>query len=236
MKLILSIFIILGLQTSAFATPFIGEPIIYHYDGSHDYNAVVTKVNSATEVNLIAFSWVDTIWGNSVSASTFVLGFVGVEHGTSNNRWEENPDAVGPPGDTGATGATGATGSAGPGSVVTATTTPSRSLNGAAWQASSTKDTELTYTFKIESTVSLAVPGSGGTVHLFCDTNTNPTTEVAAVSEAFTGTLTVGLTLVHSNILVLRYRQPTSHFCKLTSTNDTGTPTFTFARQVEQTL
>lgn len=233
MKLILSILILLGLRTLAFATPFIGEPIIYHYDGSHDYNAVVTKVNSSTEVNLIAFSWVDTIWGNSVAASTFVLGFVGVEHGSSNNRWEENPSAVGP---TGATGATGITGATGPGSVVTSTATSSRSLNGAAWQASTTKDTELTYTFKIENTVSLAVPGSGGTVHLFCDASSTPTTEVEAVSESFTGVLTVGLTMIHSNMLVVRYRQPLSHFCKLTSTNDTGTPTFTFVRQVEQTL
>lgn len=213
MKLILSIFILLGLRTSAFATPFVGESIIYHYDGSHDYNAIVSKVNTATEINLVAFSWIDTTWANNVSGSTFVWGFVGVEHGSGSNRWEENLDVA---------------------ASVSSTTASSRSLNGAAFQAP--VDTELTYTFKIDSTVSLAVPGSGGTVHLFCDTNTNPTTEVASVSEAFTGTLTVGLTLTHSNTLVLRYRQPALHFCKLTSTNDTGTPTFTFVRQIEQTL
>jgi hypothetical protein len=223
-----------GAAGVAAASPIRGEAVIYHYDGSHDYNAFITKVNSGTEVNLVAFSWVDTAWGNTAPASIFVQGFLGVEQGSGTNRWEENTavESMGPTGPTGATGSTGATG---PGSNVTGTSAVSRTLNGAAWQSSTTKDTELVFTVKIDNTLNLS-GGAGGTVHLFCDSGSSPTTEVASVAAANTGTLTIGLALTVSQTQVLRYRIPQSHFCKLTTTNEVGTPTFTLVRQLEQTL
>jgi hypothetical protein len=73
-------------------------------------------------------------------------------------------------------------------------------------------------------------------VDLVCDATTTPTTIVETVQSESTGTLTVGLNLQSSNTLVLHWRVPAAHRCKLTTTNDTGTPTYSIARQVLQTL
>ena len=69
-----------------------------------------------------------------------------------------------------------------------------------------------------------------------CDASTTPTTIVETVQSESTGTLTVGLNLQSSNTLVLRWRVPAGHRCKLQSTNDTGTLTYSITRQSLQTL
>lgn len=142
---------------------------------------------------------------------------------------------TGATGPTGSTGATGPTGAAGPGSFVVGQSTPTLSIGGAASQFSTTADTLYTASIKITTTLSLS-GGSAGHVDLVCDTATNPTTVVATVQSESTGTLTVGLNLQSSNTLLLQWRVPSSHRCKLQSTNDTGTPTYSIVRQLLQTL
>jgi hypothetical protein len=138
-------------------------------------------------------------------------------------------------GPTGATGSIGATGATGPGALVTSTSTPSFTLNGAGIQPDATHDVLLSFSVKIATTLSLTT-GTAGHVDLLCDSASTPTTVVETVSGESTGTLTVGLNLVASNTLVLHYRVPAAHYCRLVTANDTGTPTFTLSRQVKQIL
>jgi hypothetical protein len=82
---------------------------------------------------------------------------------------------------------------------------------------------------KIDTSITLTV-GAAGTVKLFCDASTQ-TTEVERVASSSTGTLTVGLNLASSNTLVMMYPVSVGESCKLTTTNDTGTPVFTLVSQ-----
>lgn len=78
--------------------------------------------------------------------------------------------------------------------------------------------------------------GAAGHVDLVCDSSSSPTTIVETVSAELTGTLAIGLNLTASTTQVLRWRVPAAHYCKLSTTNDTGTPTYSVIRQVAQTL
>lgn len=143
--------------------------------------------------------------------------------------------ATGATGPTGAAGATGATGPAGPGSLVISQSTPALALNGSAVQFSTTADTEYSISVKIGTTLSLT-GGAAGTVDLLCDATATPSTIVQTISSESTGTLTIGLNLVASNTMVMRWRVPAAGRCRLVTTNNAGTPTFTIVRQVLQTL
>lgn len=143
--------------------------------------------------------------------------------------------AAGSAGATGAAGATGSTGATGPGALVTSSSTPTLTIGGAAVQFDASHDTEYTASIKIVTTLSLS-GGAAGHVDLVCDASSPPTTIVETVQSESTGTLTIGLSLQSSNTLVLRWRVPAGHRCKLTSTNDTGTPTYSIVRQALQVL
>lgn len=138
-------------------------------------------------------------------------------------------------GPTGATGSTGSTGATGPGALISALSTPTLAINGAAVQFDTTHDVNYKATIKIGTTISLTT-GVAGHVDLLCDANPNPTTIVDTVSNEQTGTLVVGANLVQSMTASLNWRARPSDRCKLTSTNDTGTPTYTLVRQSLQTL
>lgn len=236
--------VLVGLVGAAAASPVIGQSVIYRYDSTHSYAATVAYIESDGSADLTVYSWATTAFGFGPS-SFFGLPAtwaVGVVEGTSDNRWSVNSSigvgATGPTGATGsvgATGSTGSTGAVGPGALVTSSSTPTLALNGSAVQFDTSHDTEYTASVKIATTLSLS-GGSAGHVDLVCDASTTPTTIVETVSSESTGTLTIGLNLASSNTLVLRYRVPAAHRCKLTTTNDTGTPTITIVRQVLQTL
>lgn len=142
---------------------------------------------------------------------------------------------AGATGSAGASGSTGATGPAGPGSLVTGSSTPTLTIGGAAVQFDATHDTIYTVSVKITTSISLS-GGAAGHVDLVCDAATAPTTIVETVQSESTGTLTVGLALQTSNTLVMQWRAPAGHRCKIVSTNDTGTPTYSITRQALQTL
>lgn len=191
----------------ATADPLVGQIVAYKADSSHTYPAVVTGVEDPTTVSLVAFSK-GTTWFNSVAASVPSQVFASVAHGTTDNRWTEY---VWP--------------------VLATQFTPSFSLNGSAVQLSTTNDTELILTVQISLTLTL-VAGMGGSVHLFCDSASNPTTEVQTAQLAHG----LGIATTLSQTQVLRHRVLASHFCKVTTTNDTGTPSFAMPRQFGQTI
>lgn len=119
-------------------------------------------------------------------------------------------------------------------SVTTVNTSPGRSLN-TTFTPSATNDIEVYYSIKVQTGLTL-VAGAQGQVDLACDTNVTPTTIVQTISQESTGSLSVGVNLQASTTMVIRYRVPRGHNCRLNTTNVTGTPVYTFVRQVEQTL
>ncbi len=233
--LALACLVLLGLAGVAAASPVVGQSVIYRYDSTHSYAATVAHVESDGGADLILYSWINTAFGFGPSSyySLPTTWAASVVEGSGDNRWSVNPD-IGL-GETGPTGATGSVGATGPGALVTASSTPTLALNGSAVQFDASHDTEYVASVKIATTLSLS-GGAAGHVDLVCDASATPTTIVETVSGESTGTLTVGLNLVTSATQVLRYRVPAGHRCKLTTTNDTGTPTITIVRQVLQTL
>lgn len=117
-------------------------------------------------------------------------------------------------------------------SATSKNTAPGRSFN-TTYKPSATQDVLLTYSVRIQTGLTLAA-GAAGRVDLMCDNNTTPTTVVATVQQGSTGTLTIGLNLQSSNTLVIHYRAMRNENCRMVTTNETGTATFTLVAQVEQ--
>lgn len=229
---ILSAIVILSLSASALAsTPVVGQSVIYRKDSTHHYAAIVTGVWEDGTADLVMFN-------------TYLLGYSfgfgwssrydwpatyleGVTEGTTDNRWAINPNVD----LQGATGATGSTGATGPGALVTGSGTTSFALNGSSIQLDSTHDSELTMSTSISLPLSV-LAGATGTIHLLCDSSPTPTTEVETLQRGNTG----GLLTTDTATLALRFRVRAADYCKLTTTNDVGSPTFAIVRQSKQTL
>lgn len=162
-------------------------------------------------------------------------GSTGATGATGSQGIQGTQGPTGATGSTGSTGSAGSTGATGPGALISALSTPTLTINGAAVQFDTTHDVNYKATIKIGTAISLTT-GAAGHVDLLCDANTNPTTIVDTVSNEQTGTLVVGANLVQSMTASLNWRARPNDRCKLTSTNDTGTPTYTLVRQSLQTL
>lgn len=258
--------LLVTLTPDAVADPAIGQPVMYRYDSTHIHPAVITKDNGDGSWNLVVFSKgaENFVFGPSAQWAYGTISVFGVTEGSTDNRWAVNPNvgaqgpsgatgaqgpqgvtglqgvtgSQGPAGSTGATGGTGATGSTGatgPGALISGSSTPTMTLNGAAVQFSTSVDTEYTASVKITTTLSLS-GGAAGHVDLLCDSSSTPSTIVQTIQSESTGTLTIGLNLQSSNTLVMRVRVPVAHRCRLATTNDTGTPTYSIVRQVLQTM
>lgn len=219
-QIILGVLLLLGLALPAAADPVVGQSVLYRYDSTHVYAGLVTGVDSTTEADLMLFAggtsslWLGTYTGEG-TPSVYVFD---VAIGSGNGQWLANPAMPVPSP-----------------SRVSAQSTPTLTLNGSAVQFSTIKDTIYTVSVKISTVLSLT-GGSAGHVDLVCDATTTPTVIVGTVSSESTGSLTIGLNLVASNTLTMSWRVPVGHRCKLPTTNDTGTPTFTLVRQLLQIL
>lgn len=250
--LLTTIAIILGLSTTALASGVVGQSVIYRYDSTHHYPALITHDYGDGSYTLVVLDPDDymTNWtfGPNSQAAFAAIAIAGVyqdESDATDNRWKANSSigvgATGPQGNMGSTGATGAPGSGGsvgatgPGALVTGSSTPSLTLNGSAAQFDSTHDTLYRATVKITGSITLTT-GAAGHIDLICDVNASPTVVVDTAQLELTGTLVVGANLVSSHTQSLTWRVPAGHRCKLASANDTGTPTFTLVRQLLQTL
>lgn len=113
---------------------------------------------------------------------------------------------------------------------------PSRSLN-TAFQPSTTRDAQVSYSVDIATSVSLA-GGAVGTVFLEYADDSGFTTNVVEVGRTVngnTGTLVVGLTLNQTATAQLNGLVPASKYARLRTVNTTGTPTFTF-RSAQEVL
>lgn len=230
---------IAAMATRAWATtPVIGQSVIYRYDSTHSYAAIVTKIENDGTVDLVMLSWcyTDFVFGPSSLYSAPTTFLWGVTEGSSDNRWAVNPNiGLGATGATGATGSAGATGATGPGALVTGSSTPTLTIGGSAVQFDTTHDTQYTVTVSISSSITLTT-GAQGHVDLLCDATSTPSVIVDTVGGGVTGTLVVGASLVVPVTGTVRWRVPAGHRCRLTSTNDVGTPTITLVRQFLQTL
>lgn len=212
------------------STPVVGQSVLYHAPtGGVTYVAIVAGVWGPGEADLIILNsyWIGGLsfgFGLSSRYDWPTTYLTDVSEGTTANRWESNP-AIG----------LGQTGATGPGALVTSTSSPTLALGGAAVQFSNSHDVEYTVVVKIAVAITLTT-GAAGHVDLVCDSSGTPTTIRDTASTELTGTLVVGANLVHSSTQTLRWRVPVADSCKLTSTNDTGTPTYTLVRQFAQVL
>jgi len=250
-RIIVVLAFIVAFTGFASASGVVGQSVLYRYDSSHIYPAILTHDNGDGSWYLVCLdpdgNGTNFAMGPNSQwayASIAVIAFED-DSGTGDNRWYPNPaiglGATGPQGptgaqgSTGATGATGATGPAGQGAFVTSTVTPTLAMNGSAVQLDATHDTEYTASISIGMTLSLS-GGQAGHVDFVCDSSSTPTTIVATVGDSNTGTVVVGVSLTRTPIMELHYRAHAGDFCKITSTNDTGTPTYSIIRQVLQVL
>lgn len=106
---------------------------------------------------------------------------------------------------------------------------PTRSLN-TAFQASTTRDAQVSYSVDIATSVSLS-GGAVGTVYLRYADDSGFTTNVVEVGRTVngnTGTLVVGLTLNQTATAQVNGIIPSGKYVKLVTENTTGTPTFTW--------
>lgn len=106
---------------------------------------------------------------------------------------------------------------------------PSRSLN-TCFQVSSTSPSFVTYSVDVASTLSLTT-GQSGTVTLKTFTNSGCTTGAKTIQQftnANTGSLAIGLNLTQTITGTLSGFAPAGVWEELVTTNNTGTPTFTY--------
>lgn len=111
-----------------------------------------------------------------------------------------------------------------------------RALN-TCFQVSATRDTLVTYSVDIATSLSLTT-GQQGTVYLetFSDSGcTTGTQELTRFVNGQTGTLTIGLALTQNVTGTLTGVIPAGMYVRLRTQNNTGTPTFT-ARPGQETL
>lgn len=221
MRILLVILILLSPALASATTPAVGQSVLYRYDSTHSYVATVSAIEGDGSADLVVYTFGSAFVFGLSSQYAFATTYVGgVVEGTTDNRWAVNP-SIG----------LGATGPAGAGSVVTSTSTASLlTLNGSATACDATHDCEYAASVKITTTLSLT-GGSAGHVDLICGGVT-----VETVSGENTGTLTIGLALQTSATQLLAHRIPAGVTCRLATTNDTGTPTYTLVRQVAQPL
>lgn len=217
------------------ADPVVGESVIFRYDSTHIYPAVITRVLHDNVVNLVALTAMYSVWysggydGSLVPAMAF--GSVDMAANTD-YRWIVNPDVP----VEGPVGATGATGTAGPGSNISGLSTPTLALNGSSVQFDSTHDTIYTAVVEVSGTISLA-GGFDGLVSLLCDANSTPTTFMAGAGAVASGTVVVGLSLVSGGYYTVGpTRVKAADRCRLTTTNAVGTPSYSIITQKLQTL
>ncbi len=124
-----------------------------------------------------------------------------------------------------------------PGTVTRSYSSPSRTLN-SAFQPSTTRDAQVSYSVDIATSVSLA-GGAVGTVFLeYADDSgfTTGVTEVGRTVNGNTGTLVDGLTLNQTATAQLNGIIPASKYVRLRTANTTGSPTFTFRSSQEVLL
>lgn len=115
--------------------------------------------------------------------------------------------------------------------------TPTRTLN-SAFQISTVRDTAVTYTVDVATTLSLTT-GQTGTVTLKYADDSGFTTNVKTVQSAVNGnggTLAIGLGLTQTSTAALGGIIPTGKYAKLITANTVGTPTFTFRAAQEVLL
>lgn len=113
-------------------------------------------------------------------------------------------------------------------------TTPARAF-GAAFQLSTTRPTEVHYSARIDSTMSLT-GGQVGRVDLLSDASNPPTTVRARVAGGATGTLSLGLSVTDTTEGELSYTVPAGHYVLLQAVDEVGAPTQTITAQVETRL
>lgn len=113
-----------------------------------------------------------------------------------------------------------------------AASTPSRTLNSAGFQPSTTKLVLVSYSVRITCTASLS-GGQDGKIELMSDANATPTTVRAVAQNRNSVSLAIALTAINEQTAQLSALVPAGHYVRLISTQTTGAPTFAIVSQSE---
>lgn len=219
MRTLLIALALLLAPAAALAGGTVGQAVIYRHNSTHYYPGILAHDNGDGSWSVICFDTdsysVGFPFGTNSQQyyATIQIDAFQDETDSTDNRWRINT-AV---------------------SRVTGTGTPSLALNGSAVQLDADHDTEYVLSVKITTAITIS-GGAAGHVDLVCDSSATPSAIVETVSGELTGTVVVGVSVTRSTTEVMRYRVPAGHYCKLTTTNDTGTPTYSIVRQVSQTM
>lgn len=195
----------------------IGQPALVQLSEGRYHTAIVAHVNSGDNVDLVLFS--DSAeWENGAGSFNISYRYEGLDKGTGVGEWQDNPAGLGPTGPTGATGSTGATG---PGALITSQGTRSYAF-GDIVRPSTTNDVEVTISVSIALALVLLATSSG-TLKLFSDANSNPTTEIVPCRVSNSSGGVAGLAA--TQIVTAKFRVKAGNYYKWTFTQDAGTAT-----------
>lgn len=193
-----------------------GQPILYRTSstGYHAGYIAGNITNGGDTADIVAWTngvqWEDT--GNDYD-TTINIFHAGCNRGTAVGEWVDNPD---PP-------------DAGRLSAGLSPTVPTRSL-GSAFQPSSTRPVDVSYSGRVSCTSTL-LGGQAGRLELLSDAANPPTTVRARVACTLSG-----VAATNGVEAPLQYRVPTGHYVLLQSVTETGSPTFTLNTQYETPL
>lgn len=202
----------------------------------------IYKLNNVSTNSWILIGNIKGLAGLNGSAGA--TGATGMAGATGSQGVAGPTGSTGPIGAVGATGAAGTTGSAGTNgtngstgtqgpagfSTITPATT-TRTLN-SAFQPSTTKGVQCSYSFKITCGLTLLINNVEGQIELLSDTANPPTTRRDIIGYGTGGVLA----LTQSSTNTLGYIVPAGHYVLLKSTNVSGTPTYASLAQTEETL
>lgn len=164
------------------------------------------------------------------SLGSIPTGPTGPTGSAGSNGSNGSTGATGPTGSAGANGsngATGATGSSWSVGVPTAITSGSRNFN-QAYQISNSLASRISVSPQISCSLSLSGGQAGKIVLEISANGSTGWIYGEQITGSNTGTLTIGLNTVQISGSALRADLPVGYYWRLTTTNTTGTPTYTF--------
>lgn len=113
----------------------------------------------------------------------------------------------------------------------------SRSFN-SGYSLSASKHSQVTYTVRISSAITLGGAQSGRVILEYADDSgfTTNNVEVSSAGSGLTGTVIIGVGVTNPDEKTLHGMVPPNKFVRLRTENFTGTPTYTFLKSQEVTL
>lgn len=149
------------------------------------------------------------------TGSTGSTGITGATGPTGQTGVTGPTGSTGPTGPTGGTGGTGTTGATGLGALTVST--PTRTLNSAGFQISTTKNAFVSYTIRVVAAATVSA-AQRGDVALMCDSATTPTVVRSRCGSGQTIALGIAIGVTNEDISTVTAFVPAAWYVRLVST------------------